>query len=168
MSICKNYLCTGGRKAWNNCVCVHLCMFFTPTTSRSQVLNLWYAFIFPLHYPNMKKVVLKCSKITVCNHWCCVPFMPVFNFVFCVYTPCGFRDYFVPETVAVGHGEELSVLVEIGSVRCIAARGIAMLGGRCVELCLQWSCASACPSAGTSPCKSGSKHHVGPPTLFRA
>jgi len=52
--------------------------------------------------------------------------MSVVNFVFCAYTLCGFRDYFVPKTTVVGHGEELSVLVDTGSIRCIAARGIAV------------------------------------------
>lgn len=93
VSICNNYLCTGGRQGMEQvcvCVCAHLCMLFTPTTSRSHVLNLWYAFIFPLLYPNIKKVVLKCSKMTAYNHWRCVPFMSVLSFVFCAYTNTAF------------------------------------------------------------------------------
>lgn len=127
-------------RAWSS-LYANASVLFTPTTSRIQVLDIWHAFIFPLHHPNMKKALLKCSKMTAYNNRCCVPFISVLNFVFCAYTPCGFRDYFVPEIVSVGHGEELSMLVETGSVQCIVGRGIATLGGRCVtmsavELCL--------------------------------
>lgn len=77
--------------------------------------------------------------------------------------PMRLQGLFCSRNSCRGHGEELSVLVEMGSGRCTVARGTAMLGGRCGELGLQWSCAPVCPSAGASPCKSGSMHHTGLP-----
>lgn len=71
---------------------------------------------------------------------------------------CGFRDYFVPESLAVGHSKEYFILVKIGSASCLD----------CVETGLQWSWVSVCSSADTLPCKFGSRHHRGTSTLFRA
>lgn len=158
VSICESCSCTGGRQGMEQlCACAFVRAFYTHSFQKSGPESL-YGFIFSLHYPNMKRVVLKCCERTVYHHWCCVAFMSVLNFVLCEYTPKWLQGLTYSSNCCSETWWRIVHAGGNGLSSMYSSEEYNRVSGRCIELYFHWSCASACPLASTSPCRSGFKH----------
>lgn len=86
-------------------MCVHSFLYLQHSDAESWLSDT-PLLSFPLCYPNMKKAVIKCSKNDCLRSLMLYACDIYIEFVFWAYNLCGFRDYFVPESLAVGHNEE--------------------------------------------------------------